>query len=43
MDALTSTDTPDKQSALARRYGAAVPPAGPWNETIPYRREPWKP
>jgi nitroreductase len=34
MDALTSTDTPDKQSALARRYGAAIPPAGPWNETI---------
>ena len=34
MDALTPTDTTDKQSALARRYGAAVPPAGPWNETI---------
>ena len=34
MDALTSTDTHDKQAALARRYGAALPPAGPWNETI---------
>jgi nitroreductase len=34
MDALTPTDTPDKRAALARRYGAALPPAGPWNETI---------
>ena len=34
MDALTSTDTHDKKAALARRYGAALPPAGPWNETI---------
>ena len=34
MDALTSTDTHDRQAALARRYGAALPPAGPWNETI---------
>jgi nitroreductase len=34
MDALTPTDTEDKQAALARRYGAALPPAGPWNETI---------
>jgi nitroreductase len=34
MDALTSTDTHDKQAALARRYGATLPPAGPWNETI---------
>jgi nitroreductase len=24
----------DRRSALARRYGAALPPAGPWNETI---------
>ena len=23
-----------KSEALARRYGAAIPPAGPWNETI---------
>ena len=34
MDALTPTDTQDKKAALARRYGAALPPAGPWNETI---------
>lgn len=34
MDALTPTDTQDKQAALARRYGASIPPAGPWNETI---------
>jgi nitroreductase len=34
MDALTPTATHDQQTALARRYGAAVPPAGPWNETI---------
>ena len=34
MDALTSTGTQDKQAALGRRYGAALPPAGPWNETI---------
>jgi len=24
----------DRRTALARRYGAALPPAGPWNETI---------
>ncbi len=24
----------DKEPSLARRYGAAVPPVGPWNETI---------
>ena len=29
----TRTDT-DKTEALSRRYGAALPPAGPWNETI---------
>jgi nitroreductase len=34
MDALTSTATQDKAAALARRYGAALPPAGPWNEII---------
>jgi len=34
MDALTSTGTQDKGAALARRYGAALPPAGPWNEII---------
>ena len=34
MDALTTTDTQDKQAALARRYGVAIPSAGPWNETI---------
>lgn len=34
MDALTSTGSKDKAEALARRYGAAIPPAGPWNETI---------
>ena len=34
MDALTPTDTQDKKAALARRYGAALPAAGPWNETI---------
>ena len=34
MDSLTRP-TPAKGSALAQRYGAgAVPPAGPWNETI---------
>jgi nitroreductase len=32
MDSLTPS--PDKTAALARRYGAAVPKAGPWNETI---------
>lgn len=33
MDALISS--PDTQrAALARRYGAALPPAGPWNATI---------
>ena len=26
--------TGDKQAALRRRYGAALPPAGPWNDTI---------
>ena len=34
MDALNPIDTRDKQTALARRYGAAIPAAGPWNETI---------
>lgn len=35
MDSLTPPPTTDKTEALARRYGAdAVPPAGPWNETI---------
>ncbi len=38
MDALTPTATQqpiqDQQAALGRRYGTAVPPAGPWNETI---------
>lgn len=33
MDSLAPNST-DAQGALARRYGAAVPPAGPWNETI---------
>lgn len=34
MDSLTVA-TPSKTEALARRYGAdALPPAGPWNETI---------
>ena len=35
MDSLApaSADT-EKTEALARRYGAALPPAGPWNETI---------
>ena len=33
MDALTP-DQPDKGAALGRRYGAAVPQAGPWNATI---------
>lgn len=32
MDSLTPS--PDKTQALARRYGAALPKAGPWNETI---------
>lgn len=31
--ASTLTDA-GKAEALARRYGAAIPPAGPWNETI---------
>ena len=26
--------TDDKQAALRRRYGAALPPVGPWNDTI---------
>jgi nitroreductase len=34
MDSLTANDTAGKAAALARRYGAAIPPAGPWNETI---------
>jgi nitroreductase len=33
MDSLTSS-TPSKADALARRYGAAIPPVGPWNETV---------
>jgi nitroreductase len=33
MDSLTSS-TSDKKAALEQRYGAAVPPAGPWNEVI---------
>src|SRR3954466_1991165 len=33
MDGMTST-TPAQTTALAARYGAAVPPAGPWNATI---------
>ena len=33
MDALTPKH-PDKEGALGRRYGAAIPPAGPWNATI---------
>ena len=33
MDALTPKH-PDKDAALCRRYGAAIPPAGPWNATI---------
>lgn len=33
MDSLASP-SPSKTDALARRYGAAVPAAGPWNETI---------
>lgn len=32
MDSLTPST--DKTAALARRYGAAVPKAGPWNEVI---------
>ena len=38
MDSLAQTrssqDDATKSEALARRYGAAIPPAGPWNETI---------
>lgn len=37
MDALTRQDQnehPGREAALARRYGSALPPAGPWNETI---------
>lgn len=34
MDALTPTEPRDRQAALGLRYGAALPPAGPWNETI---------
>ncbi len=33
MDSLAQTDT-SQTEALARRYGGAIPPAGPWNETI---------
>ena len=33
MDSLAHTGT-SQTEALARRYGAAIPPAGPWNETI---------
>lgn len=33
MDSLARTDT-SQTDALARRYGGAIPPAGPWNETI---------
>lgn len=33
MDALTPRH-PDMDAALGRRYGAAIPPAGPWNATI---------
>lgn len=33
MDSLAPAGVSQSQS-LARRYGAAVPPAGPWNETI---------
>ena len=35
MDSLSARQPDDKTEALARRYGAdALPPAGPWNETI---------
>ena len=34
MDSLTLDQHRRQAEALARRYGAAVPPAGPWNETI---------
>lgn len=38
MDSLAQTGSSKtaatKSEALARRYGAAIPPAGPWNETI---------
>jgi nitroreductase len=37
MDALTPQDEDGhfgKNAALGRRYGEALPPAGPWNETI---------
>ena len=33
MDSLTSRQS-DQQASLALRYGAAVPPTGPWNETM---------
>ena len=33
MDSLTSRQS-DQQASLARRYGAAVPQTGPWNETM---------
>ncbi len=33
MDSLTRSET-SKTESLARRYGPAIPPAGPWNETI---------
>ena len=37
MDSLapaSATTDAEKAEALVRRYGAALPPAGPWNETI---------
>jgi nitroreductase len=34
MDALAPGGSKDKSEALVRRYGATIPPAGPWNETI---------
>jgi len=38
MDSLTTSAPdradPEQTDALRRRYGAAVPPAGPWNETM---------
>jgi nitroreductase len=37
MDALTPKTTeasPETRAALAQRYGAALPPVGPWNDTI---------
>lgn len=34
MDISPQTTAPTKAEALAMRYGAAIPPAGPWNEHI---------